>query len=94
MANNSKHKIMTTKNTEPIEAVIMTPLEALLAAKRLSKCLLIKRKSKGATKPSWRLAKITSVDAGKGTVKLVEFKTLNLTHIEDAKFPFEKKETV
>ena len=85
---------MTTTNIDPINPGPMSPLEAILAAKRLSKCLLIKRRSKGAAKPSWRLAKITSVDPTKGTVKVVEFKTLNLAHIEEAKFPFGKKEEI
>ena len=76
---------MTTTNIESTNA--MTPLEAILAAKRLGKCLLIKRKSKGAAKPSWRLAKVTSIDPKKGTVKMVEFKTLNIANLDDAKFP-------
>jgi hypothetical protein len=76
-----------TTDTQPINSTGMTPLETLLAAKRLGKCLLIKRKSKGATKPSWSLAKVTSIDAEKGTFKVVEFKKLNLAGIEDAKFP-------
>jgi len=78
---------MTTTNIESTNASPMTPLEAILAAKRLGKCLLIKRKSKGATKPSWRLAKVTSIDTKKGTVKVVEFKTLNIANLDDAKFP-------
>jgi len=85
---------MTTTNIHPNNPVPMTPLEALLAAKRLGKCLLIKRRSKGAAKPSWRLAKVSSVDPTKGTVKVVEFKTLNIAHIEEAKFPFGKKEKI
>ncbi len=76
---------MTTTNIDSTNT--MTPLEAILAAKRLGKCLLIKRKSKGAAKPSWRLAKVTSIDTKKGTVKVVEFKTLNIANLEDAKFP-------
>jgi len=90
VSNPKKHKIMSTNNIVPINASAMTPLEAILAAKRLGKCLLIKRRSKGAAKPSWRLAKVTSIDAAKGTVKVVEFKTLNLAQIEEAKFPFGK----
>jgi hypothetical protein len=85
---------MTTTNIDPNNPGPMTPLEALLAAKRLGKCLLLKRRSKGAAKSSWRLAKVTSVDPTKGTVKVVEFKTLNVAQIEDAKFPFGKKEKI
>ena len=76
---------MTTNNIESTNA--MTPLEAILAAKRLNKCLLIKRKSKGATKPSWTLAKVTSIDTENGTVKVVEFKKLNIANIDYAKLP-------
>jgi hypothetical protein len=76
-----------TTDIQPINSTGITPLEVLLAAKRLGKCILIKRKSKGAKKPSWNLAKVTSIDAKKGTIKVVEFKKLNIASIDEAKFP-------
>jgi hypothetical protein len=85
---------MSTTIIDPNNVSAMTALEAILAAKRLGKCLLIKRRSKGAAKSNWRLAKISSIDVEKGTVKVVEFKTLNLAQIEEAKFPFGKHETL
>lgn len=76
---------MNTNNNDTNNVSKMTMMETLLKAKRLGRCILIKRKSKGAAKPSWRLAKVSSVYPESGTVKVVEFKTLKIASIHELK---------
>lgn len=66
-------------------------LETLRLAADNRKAVLIKRRSKKSAKAVWTIAKVNSLKASGGTVKVIEFKKLRLDKIEGVKFAPDRK---